>query len=179
MEGGNAKRGIVMKGKKRNVCPICGRSTPGARNMDHVFPRALYKWTEAYVTRERYAYVRSVIEDPGNLIEVHRECNRGKQDRLPVLGSMTLGDIRKKELTAMEADISEEIGRYAEGKAWVLKKQDGKCYRCGDEAGKGAVLRRLDPEKPRIWENACVLCRKCNIYRPAEEWKEYLEEIRA
>ena len=43
------------------VCALCGEKINGDGSMDHVFPRALYKWNEKLLSDEEYAKLESFI----------------------------------------------------------------------------------------------------------------------
>ncbi|MBR3516061.1 MAG: hypothetical protein IKO10_07080 [Lachnospiraceae bacterium] len=150
--------------RKQQICAICGKSIEGSSNRDHVYPRAIYKWSEEYLSAVEQKQLVDHIESKDNYVRTHPECNTIKEDMLPELDKLHLAPDHKKKLKFVEEGICKELENYAYQKQQLIRKQNGKCVGCGCDLQEG-VLRRKDPEKPRIWENACVVCHECNLNR--------------
>ncbi|MCR5597106.1 MAG: hypothetical protein K6G19_02935 [Lachnospiraceae bacterium] len=148
----------------QRICAICGKSIERGYSVDHVYPRAIYKWSEKYLSRDEQNQLVDSIESDGNYVKTHRDCNMAKEDTMPEIDKLYLTPEKKQELQLLGEKIRKELENYTHQKSQLLQNQNGKCIGCGCDLQEG-VLRRKDPKMPRIWENACVVCHECNLKR--------------
>lgn len=147
------------------ICAICGKEGKVHMNTDHIIPRAVFKWNREYISDEEYALLEAQIESDANKVAVHRECNLNKQDGIPDIGKLFIERSRRFALEELLQKTGKYIAYFSEHKRILFFLQDKKCFCCGRAASEGDVLRRIDPMKPRTWDNACLVCRKCNAER--------------
>ncbi len=144
------------------ICAVCGKDIYGKISRDHVFPRALYKWSEQYLTKEEYRDLKATIESADNLVPTHPDCNYQKEDDIPDLSSLHLSHAKHDRLLSVNAAVDPAITSYRDHKRNLLLSQNGRCAGCGCDLLSG-VLRRRDPDLPRRWDNACIVCHSCNL----------------
>ena len=144
------------------ICAICGKAISGKVSDDHVFPRAIYKWSEEYLTTQEYQDLKKQIESADNHVSTHPDCNYQKEDEIPDINALHLSLSVYNGLISVEKTVNSAVVSYCDHKQQVLLSQAGRCAGCGCELQKG-VLRRRDPDLPRRWENACIVCHECNL----------------
>lgn len=146
---------------RSTVCSICGRRIEGSVNVDHIYPKALYKW----IPEARG--LKKILEDDNNKTYTHVYCNSSKEDTIPTISELHIPFEKKKWLQAHQDVIAPAVIKYSSEKSRILRKQRGRCFCCGKlMRNETKVLRRIDGEQPRTWDNACVICRRCNHYSP-------------
>ncbi|MCR5012483.1 MAG: hypothetical protein K6A72_09080 [Lachnospiraceae bacterium] len=145
---------------EQNRCAICGERIKGLPNKNRVFPRAICKWTEGYMTSEEREPLKW-IESPLNTITVHYACSTCIGYEIPDAASLHISYGKMHKLKCIERELAPMIKFYEEHKQSLLNSQNGHCAGCGCELESG-ILRRRDPNQPRVWENACIVCSECN-----------------
>ena len=155
------QKGLALS--DNSYCAICGKPIEKHGNYDHFIPRAVYKWTKNYIPEEEYIELKSRINGNLNYIPAHISCNKQKEDTLYNAKDLFLSAKEKRKIYSFLDDIKDCIDIYYQGKEMVRARQNNKCYSCGKELNQTAVLRRIDSNKRRTWENACVVCHDCNI----------------
>jgi len=154
----NAQR---ITNKEPRICAICGKPiTEQKVSTDHVFPRAILKWALDF-SKEEQDELKAYIESPMNKVGTHVKCNLSKQDAIMDPDRLHLTGKHKENLRKMGDLIDKYIDNFIMHKNELLYKQDGCCYGCGKRV-KYLVIRRIDPKEPRSWDNACVVCSRCN-----------------
>lgn len=148
------------------ICAICGARIRGTASTDHVFPRALYKWSECYVSKGEYKRIKKQIVGSDNLVGTHTSCNKIKEDGIPKIECLHISEQQRISLRAVEESLAGVVNRYTCGKKKILFAQKGCCRGCGKEIKGEGVLRRIDPTQLREWSNACIVCHSCNTDRP-------------
>lgn len=143
-------------------CAICGKKIVGTASKDHVFPRALYKWSECYVSQTAYAELIKMIEGANNQVKTHESCNKAKEDEIPTIGCLHIEKDKMERLEALKDALDATISYYTLHKYHLLQRQKEKCFGCGKKINGQGVLRRIDPDKDRKWENAAIVCHICN-----------------
>ena len=144
------------------ICAICGKEICSMVSMDHVYPRAIYKWSREYLSKEEFRNLKAIIESTGNLVQTHPDCNYLKEDDTPDLNTLPLSNSKHNSLLFVSKAIEPAVTSYSEHKQKLLSSQNGRCAGCGCTLQTG-VLRRRNPDMPRRWENACIVCHECNL----------------
>ena len=153
----------MRKKKKRNqLCAICGKPINGNSSKEHVFPRAIAKWTEEYIEPKEYIDLIYAIESDDNIVKTHPDCNYEKSDSIISIEELHLIEDERAGLESVYSEIEPYIEKYLSIKRDILASQDGKCYLCKKELSDEGILRRLDRSKPRILENGGVMCVECS-----------------
>lgn len=142
------------------TCAICGREVTSDATTDHIFPRGLYKWMK-HLPKNKLKRLKAIIESSDNKIVVHKCCNELKEDSIPDINVLYMKEDRKERLHILQVELSDTLREYSDRKQSVLDEQNGFCIQCGYKINTG-VLRRIDPSKERTFDNACVVCHKCN-----------------
>lgn len=148
------------------ICAICGKriKAKNMANMDHAFPRALYKWAEFQMSEEDYFVAYINVESNDNKITAHRDCNERKEDAIPDIDKLHIAKEQRWRLKKVKDLLNPVINEYVSNKEELLEEQNSCCAECKRPLElKGAVLRRIASQKPRAWDNACVVCHRCNI----------------
>lgn len=164
-------------------CAICGKEITSTPTIDHVYPKALYKWSECYVSKERYRLIKRIVENSGNKLLVHKHCNVKKEEALPEIDALYVDGTTKTSLKNRAIRLEAVIETYANNKLQKIIEQKYKCFCCNKPINVNTgVLRRIQPQKKRVWENACIVCHKCNINNPSfrprnKQWKKQLKAI--
>ena len=143
-------------------CAICGKKIVGTASKDHVFPRALYKWSECYISQTAYAELKKMIERADNQVKTHESCNKAKEDEIPTIDHLYIENDQMERLEALKDALDATISYYTLHKYHLLQKQKERCFSCGEKIKGQGVLRRIDPDKDRKWENAAIVCHICN-----------------
>ena len=144
------------------ICAICGKEIKDTPSIDHVFPRALYKWSECYLPKGEYKHIERLISGPDNRVKTHDSCNKAKEDEMPVIDRLHISEDQMGRLGALEGALMDLIDNYTINKSKVLTGQNRRCLGCGRKIKGEGVLRRIDPKKKRTWDNACIVCHVCN-----------------
>lgn len=144
------------------LCAICGKEIKYGKNRDHIFPRAIAKWEQAYISPEELQTIRSLIGSKANIIPVHSYCNVQKDDAIPWLYALHIEPAHYLQLLKIKEQLSPYINDFLQHKRIIQQKQKNKCYSCNKPLKTLGTIRRIDPTKPRIWSNACIVCTKCN-----------------
>lgn len=144
------------------VCAICGKELKKNVSIDHVFPRALYKWSECYLPAEEYKHIKKLIDGQNNHVKTHKGCNKVKEDEIPIVECLHIEKGQMDLLEALEDSLTDLIDNYTHNKQKLLVGQNRRCLGCGKKLKENGVLRRIDPDKKRTWDNACIVCHRCN-----------------
>lgn len=133
-------------------CVYCGKYKKAT--VDHFYPKAIYRWCG-----DEY---KEAIIDKKNTVYACRACNFRKQEKIYPIETVQ-DEEKKKELVEVRKNIGDGVSKFFGLKKKLRKKQNGRCYGCGKMMTKNeGIIRRIDPEKPRKLENACLVCDKCN-----------------
>jgi len=146
-------------------CAICGKEIDeGKETVDHIFPRAMYKWFAEYLQEEHNNRIKKIIEGPDNKAWVHHHCNIVKGEQIYKISTLYVSEQKKLKLYEVKELLGPVIKQYIRNKEKKLSEQSGKCFCCGRRISlRGGTVRRIDPNKKRIWENACIVCHYCNL----------------
>lgn len=150
--------------KESNICAICGKPiSEGDISKDHVFPKAIYKWTKEEISRKEYVYINSTLNSTGNYVYTHKLCNYCKDDYIPNIADLYISKDKANALYTIHDKIAPYLQRFEELKGILMTKQGGKCYCCHQDLSEKAVIRRITPKCKRIMDNACLVCHECNV----------------
>lgn len=139
------------------ICGICGKPMMSNSTQDHIYPKAILKWTP-YSTDA----LRKLINAPENIIMAHELCNTRKQDSIIQTDKVIMSGKQRETLKKLAERAQPEIDEFLRQKEALLKKQGGRCFGCGEKIDSGSI-RRIDPSQARTWSNGCVVCSRCNI----------------
>lgn len=165
----NSDRFLTTTSEKAELltCAICGKPITEVHiSVDHVFPRAIYKWLKQEVPWETWLAFKKTIDGIDNMVPVHRKCNVEKEDSTIDIESLHCSEKKKEALRNVRDEISPYLSIYNNRKDNFLIRQGGSCYNCGKSLTGTQVLRRIDRKKPRIWQNGCLVCHVCNLENP-------------
>ena len=143
------------------ICAICGQSIHGEAVRDHVFPRAIYKWSECYLSTTEYRKLKSRIDSGRNQVCIHAQCKEQKKEEMPAVGLLHIAPDKYEELMTVGMEVVTPALSYEAHKKELLKEQGERCAGCGCSLEAG-ILRRRDPNRARMWRNACIVCEECN-----------------
>ena len=153
----------MRKKKKRNqLCAICGKPIAGRSSKEHVFPRAIAKWTEQYIEPKEFIDLIYAIESKDNIVKTHPDCNYEKSDSIISIDDLYLIEDERAGLESVYEEIEPYLNKYLEIKNDILESQAGKCLICKKPLQDDGVLRRLDKSKPRIIANGGIMCPECS-----------------
>lgn len=147
------------------ICAICGSEMSKSEiSVDHVFPKALYKWADISETDELADFI---LNDKSNRIKVHSACNTQKGDivlGVDKINELYIDDKQKQVLVDVRNKFDDTIMEVWEIKKRVYKKQHKCCYICGNKIQylPFAVLRRKSKDGERTEDNGMIICRDCN-----------------
>lgn len=152
---------------KNQVCPLCGQKfRPNSRvNRDHLIPKAVVLWSKALLPKREYNPLKRYVNSHINQFLVHESCNYKKQSSL-----LSLSEVRKlhfdegslTKVSKMYISLNSQLNRYRSKIIMLKKKQKNRCYNCRRKIMNHFVIRRIDPKKARLWDNACLVCQRCN-----------------
>ena len=158
---------VADTGAKPPICAICGDPIREKHiSVDHIFPRAVYKWVRQNLSEKNYLILKRRIESPENMLPVHRKCNVEKEDSLTDIEKLYCDSRQKEALRKLRIEILPELSMFQNEKESLFTGQEGKCFCCGRPLKKAQVLRRIDIKIPRIWQNGCLVCHVCNLENP-------------
>lgn len=135
---------------EHKVCTYCGRE--GNWSADHIIPMAVYKWTRMGNTK--------LYNSIHNIVISCSMCNKEKGCIVPnkyraLKIKPSCDKIYDKLYPAIE-EFNNLIRR-------LLVKQNNRCGYCERLMSiNEATIRRIDENKPRIEDNAILLCKECN-----------------
>ena len=137
---------------QNGVCFYCNEPLSNP-TVEHIVPRAVYKWTKEYLKESDYKRLRGVIQSRKNLVVVHESCNVGRG----------LSDISVEHLSPGNRKfVKSKIRFYNNTIQSALENQGNKCYLCKKYINGTSYPRRKTNGK-RVIENCAVLCFKCNM----------------
>ena len=155
------------------ICAICGKPISENCTIDHVIPQAVYKWHESYLSRSEFVALRRRITSPRNTVRTHRRCNERKEESIIGLSGLHISRSKRAKLRQTYSAVEPYIQAFLENKGKLLEKQAGMCFICGKPLKDGGVLRRIDDTAPRVWDNACLICHRCNCRVRSKDVKTY------
>lgn len=158
------------------VCAICGKPITGGCTIDHVIPQAIYKWNESYLGHAEFAALRRRITSVRNTVKTHRYCNERKEESIIRISSLHVSRRKRAKLREAYAAVEPYIEKFLEDKRRLAERQQGRCFICRIPLRNGGVLRRIDDTKPRTWDNACLICHRCNCRVKSRDVKTYRSE---
>ena len=154
------------------LCAICGKPITGACTIDHVIPQAIYKWHENYLERPEFLALRRSITSGRNTVRTHRRCNERKEEAIVQLEGLHISRNKRAKLRKTYRSLEPYVEAFLAHKAALLKQQEGRCYVCRAPLETG-VLRRIDDSVGRTWDNACLLCHRCNCRVKSKDVKTF------
>ena len=154
-------------------CAICGRPITKGCTIDHVIPQAIYKWHEQYLNRPEFIALRKRITSPRNTVRTHRNCNERKEESIVRINGLHVSRTKRAKLHQTYTAVEPYIEAFLKKKDELREKQHGRCLICGRPLMGGGVLRRIDEMLERIWDNACLICHRCNCKVKSKDVKTY------
>lgn len=164
---------------KNTICPLCGHELlPNANvNRDHLIPKAVFLWSKDLLNKQKYQALKRYVNSHINIYLVHERCNYRKQSallNLTEVKKMHFSEENMTKIIKMYTSLNSQLNCYRQKAIFLTKKQKSRCFKCRRKYGRKSrrqlanqfVIRRIDPKKARSWENACLVCHKCNrIYK--------------
>ncbi len=160
------------------VCAICGKPITSGCTIDHVVPQAIYKWHEEYLDRAEFSDLRRRITSPRNTVKTHRRCNERKEETIVRPDGLHVSRTKRAKLRATYTAVEPYIEAFLARKAELSERQQGLCFICRAPL-KGGVLRRIDDTLERTWDNACLICHRCNCKVKSKDVKTYKQHRKA
>ena len=154
-------------------CAICGKPITKGCTIDHVIPQAIYKWHEQYLNRPEFVALRKRITSPRNTVRTHRNCNERKEESIVRINGLHISRTKRAKLHQTYSAVEPYIEAFLKKKDELREKQQGRCFICGKPLMGGGVLRRIDETLERIWDNACLICHRCNCKVKSKDVKTY------
>ena len=156
------------------ICAICGKPITSNCTVDHVIPQAIYKWHEKYLSRSEFTALRRRITSPRNTVKAHRRCNERKEESIIEVSALHVNRRKRAKLQTTLTAVEPYIQAFQTHKAELLERQEGRCILCKAPLKDGGVLRRIDNTLDRTWDNACLLCHRCNCKVRSKDVKSCL-----
>ena len=170
---------MTLENKNENTqtepprCAICGKPITKGCTIDHVIPQAIYKWHEQYLNRPEFVALRKRITSPRNTVRTHRNCNERKEESIVRINGLHVSRAKRTKLHQTYTAVEPYIEAFLKKKDELREKQQGRCFICGKPLMGGGVLRRIDETLERIWDNACLICHRCNCKVKSKDVKTY------
>ena len=155
------------------ICAICGKPIFSNCTIDHVIPQAIYKWHEQYLSHAEFAALRKRITSPRNTVRTHRHCNERKEESIVRIAGLHVSRTKRGKLNQTYTAVEPYIEAFLKRKDELRERQQNCCYVCGKPLRDGGVLRRIDDTLDRVWENACLICHRCNCRVRSHDVKTY------
>lgn len=155
------------------ICAICGKPIFSNCTIDHVIPQAIYKWHEQYLSHAEFTALRRRITSPRNTVRTHRHCNERKEESIVHIAGLHVSRTKRGKLRQTYTAVEPYIEAFLQRKAELRERQQNCCYVCGKPLRDGGVLRRIDDTLDRVWENACLICHRCNCRVRSHDVKTY------
>lgn len=158
------------------ICAICGKAITANCTIDHVIPQAIYKWHEHYLSTAEFSALRRRLTSGRNTVRTHRRCNERKEESIIGIAGLHVSRRKRAKLRETYDAVEPYIRAFLEKKALLSEAQQGRCFLCHTQLRDGGVLRRIDNTLDRTWDNACLLCHRCNSRRvKSKDVKTYQE----
>lgn len=152
--GPNLKEQLYTE--QKGLCKYCGRRLFNGYTVEHIFPRAIYKWTYSVCSEEERLALKEFMKSKDNTCLVHASCNV-KAGLRNIDGSRSNKDCNEF--------IQPYIEKYKAVMQPILERQDYECYLCGNELKEGKMYpRRVFHEQPRTSDNGVIVCKACNDF---------------
>lgn len=146
------------------ICAICGKEIKDNKTKDHYIPKAVYKWSMLDINSSEYKYLKNIINSDHNITYVHQGCNLDKLDSIIKISKIKITEDKRKKLSEIKNLCQSYIDKYKAFKNKLLKKQNNTCYKCRCEIDSyNSTIRRIKRDKYRDENNACLLCKNCNL----------------
>ena len=155
------------------ICAICGKPITSGCTIDHVIPQAIYKWNEQYLDRAEFSALRKRITSPRNTVRTHRHCNERKEESIVHIAHLHVSRTKRAKLRQTYGAVESYIEAFLQKKDELREQQEGCCYVCRKPLRGGGVLRRIDDTLDRTWDNACLICHRCNCKVKSRDVKTY------
>lgn len=155
------------------ICAICGKPITSGCTVDHVIPQAIYKWNENYLSHAEFAALRKRITSGRNTVKTHRYCNERKEESIIRIAGLHVSRRKRAKLRETYNAVEPYIEAFLENKQKLSEQQQGRCYVCRIPLKDGGVLRRIDDTRERTWDNACLICHRCNCRVKSKDVKTY------
>lgn len=148
---------------KTMICALCGKEIRGTYSKNHCYPRAIHKWLADSLDEDEASELKSLISGQDNIIYTHTGCSSKKEDFEVNVDTLCLPWYKKERVRETRVKIRPYAKQYHEMKARIYESQAHKCLQCGCRLTENnGVMRRINTEKPRTEENACLVCHSCN-----------------
>jgi hypothetical protein len=154
------------------LCALCGKPITFGCTIDHVVPQAIYKWHESYLDRAEFVALRARITSPRNTVKTHRRCNERKEESIIRVDGLHVSRTKRAKLRATFTAVEPYIEAFLANKERLLEAQEHRCFLCRAPIKTG-VLRRIDDTLERTWDNACLICHRCNCKVKSGDVKSY------
>lgn len=162
------------------ICAICGKPITANCTIDHVIPQAIYKWHESYLSKQEFSLLRKRLTSVRNTVHTHRRCNERKEESIIGISSLHVSRRKRAKLRETYNAVEPYIQAFLGKKEMLLEQQQGRCFLCRSELTDGGVLRRINDTMGRTWDNACLICHRCNSRRvKSQDVKTYMERRKA
>lgn len=170
------RRGIVNRlyARQYGKCVYCGKLVDVAEqrgvawSIEHIVPRAVFKWLERILLPREVDELFKLIEDNNNIAITHYECNFTRGCSLPTVdGIKNMSIPNDLEIIYLNTlnKTQDYINIYRSIVNSTLEKQEYKCGRCGKLLYEDdTVLRRRRKDRIRNPKNAIAYCNCCNEY---------------
>lgn len=145
----------------KKICIVCGQPTGNCRSIEHIYPRAIFKWAQYCLPADDYSFLKKAIQSKDNRAYSHFSCNQDKQDSLPDISALFFTEKKKLAVYNLSKQLAPFCDWYENYKSEILASQNGQCYLCHKPISSG-IIRRIDKTLPRTRENASIICPKCN-----------------
>ena len=162
------------------ICAICGKPITANCTVDHVIPQAIYKWHESYLDKAEFSALRRRLTSARNTVRTHRRCNERKEESIVGIDGLHVSRRKRAKLRETYRAVEPYVQAFLEKKEQLAAQQQGRCFLCRAELRDGGVLRRIDDQLDRTWDNACLICHRCNARRvKSGDVKTYQAQRRA
>lgn len=140
-----------------NTCIYCGKPIHTQEIIVHIIPLFTAKW--ASFDNDVYAEFAEDLHSDINKGCAHTSCRNKVATIVPDIDSLYISEESKDFLRP----LAERLKYAAEDNTETIRKlQDYKCSICEGYLGFNYILRRLDNNKPRSFENAICIHGRCN-----------------
>lgn len=167
----NALRKVLER--QDGVCIYCGKHIDMGEqrgvswSLEHVVPRAVYKWVERVMSKDEVNKCFELIDSKDNLAITCCSCNVRRGSLLPSVDSVISNKYMSDDLKSMYINTIAGLQKYMDIYKAVIdisyKRQNCKCARCGSFLPLSqATLRRRNKNKLRTVKNGMLVCPYCN-----------------
>lgn len=136
--------------------------------LEHIIPYAVYKWSELVISDEDRDELWKAVNHNANCAIACRKCNERKDSIVPnldyIMNNKVVPDGTKEQFREIYKTCENAIIDYNNMLKRLHIKQKGMCLRCNKRIKyNNSSVRRFDDNKPRVEENALILCSDCSF----------------